>query len=155
MPDMFGALNAHPVSSGRATDGSREAAPSIDPDMATANETSGLPAVAASPVNLAPPTQPAATGPVSVGGEVKPPKVVSSVLPAYPAIARQANVQGNVVVHVIIDKAGNVSDARAISGPAILREAAVDALRGRKYQPSTLNGRPISIEMLVTIQFRL
>jgi periplasmic protein TonB len=154
VPDMFGALNAHPVSSGRATDGSREAAPSIDPGMATGNETSGLPAVAVPPVNLAPPTQPAAAGPVSVGGEVRPPKVVSPVSPVYPAIARQANVQGNVVVRVTIDKAGNVSDARAISGPALLREAAVDALRRQKYQPSTLNGQPISIEMLVTVQFR-
>jgi TonB family protein len=154
MPDMFGALNAHPVSSGRATEGAREAAPSIDPGMATGNETA-LPALAAPSVSLALPTQPAPEGPVSVGGEVKPPKVVTSVVPPYPGIARQANVQGNVVVRVVIDKAGNVSDAHAISGPALLREAAVDALRGRKYQPSTLNGQPISVEMLVTIQFRL
>ena len=74
-------------------------------------------------------------------------------MPVYPAIARQANVEGNVVVRVVIDKAGNVSDVHAISGPPLLRQAAVDALRQRKYEPSRLNGQPISIEMLVTIQF--
>jgi TonB family protein len=154
VPDMFGALNAHPVSSGRASEASREAAPSIDSGVPTGNETSPLPAVAALTVNLAPPPQPATEGPVSVGGEVKPPKVISSALPVYPTIALQANVQGDVVVRIIIDKAGNVSEAHAISGPALLRPAAVDALRQRKYKPSTLHGQPISIEMLVTIQFR-
>jgi protein TonB len=150
---MFGALNAHPVSSARATEGPREAAPSIDPGMATGSETSALPAVAAPSVSLAPPAQPVPEGPVSVGGEVKPPKVISSVAPVYPTIARQANVEGNVVVRVTVDKTGNVSDAHAISGPPLLRQAAVDALRQRKYEPSTLNGQPISVEMLVTIQF--
>jgi protein TonB len=153
VPDMFGALNAHPVSSARATEGPREAAPSIDPGMAAGSETSALPALGASSVTLAPPAQPVPDGPVSVGGEVKPPKVVSAALPVYPAIARQANVEGNVVVRVVIDKAGNVSDVHAISGPPLLRQAAVDALRQRKYEPSRLNGQPISIEMLVTIQF--
>jgi protein TonB len=153
VPDMFGALNAHPVSSARATEGPREAAPSIDPGMATGSETSALPAVAAPSVSLAPPAQPVPEGPVSVGGEVKPPKVISSVAPVYPTIARQANVEGNVVVRVTVDKTGNVSDAHAISGPPLLRQAAVDALRQRKYEPSTLNGQPISVEMLVTIQF--
>jgi TonB family protein len=154
VPDMFGALNAHPVSSGRPAEASREAAPSIDSGVPTGNETSPLPAVAAPSVNLALPPQPAPEGPVSVGGEVKPPKVISSPLPVYPTIARQANVQGDVVVRIVIDKAGNVSEAHAISGPALLRPAAADALRQRKYEPSTLHGQPISLEMLVTIQFR-
>jgi TonB family protein len=154
VPDMFGALNAHPVSSGRTAEGSREAAPSIDSGVPTGNETSPLPAVGAPAVNLALPPQPAPEGPVSVGGEVKPPKVISSALPVYPTIARQANVQGDVVVRIVVDKAGNVSEAHAISGPALLRPAAVDALRQRRYEPSTLHGQPISVEMLVTIQFR-
>jgi len=153
VPDMFGALNAHPVSALHETEGSREAAPSIEPGMA-AGETGALPEVGPHAVNLAPPAQPAPEGPVSVGGEVRPPKVISSVPPIYPLMALQANVQGNVVVRITIDRAGSVSDAQAISGPAILRQAAVDALRQRKYAPSTLNGQPISVEMLVTIQFR-
>jgi len=89
-----------------------------------------------------------------VGGDVKPPKTVSSDPVEYPQIARQAGVQGNVVVRIVIDKAGNVIDARALSGPALLRDAAVRALRQRKYAPSKLNGNPISVVMLVTIQFR-
>jgi len=153
VPDMFGALNAHPVSSGRAAEVSREAAPSIDPGMATGNETGALPAVAAPSANLVPPVQPAPEGPIPVGGDVKPPKLISSVPPVYPSIARQANVQGSVVVRIIIDKAGKVSEAHVISGSALLRQAAVDALRQRKYEVSTLNGQPVSVEILVTIQF--
>jgi protein TonB len=57
-------------------------------------------------------------------------------------------------VRIVIDKAGNVTEARALSGPMLLRDAAVSALRQRKYAPSKLDGRPISVEMLVTIQFR-
>ena len=60
---------------------------------------------------------------------------------------------GTVVVDTTIDKQGNVAKMRVLSGPVLLRQAALSALRQWKYQPSKLNGQPISIEMIVSIQF--
>lgn len=154
VPDMFGALNAHPTTSVRDNAGESEAAPAIDSGALPGSEGVALPSGETAPANLAPPPQPAPEGPVPVGGDVKAPQSISSVAPVYPEIARQAGIQGNVVVRVVIDKAGNVTEARAISGPVLLRDAAVNALRQRKYAPSKLDGHPISVEMLVTIQFR-
>ena len=159
VPDMFGALNAHPTAAIHTGAAPTGAAPSIDAGTAAGGQGAALPSIEPSPANLAPPPppppqQPEPQGPVMVGGDVKPPKTVSSDPVEYPQIARQAGVQGNVVVRIVIDKAGNVIDARALSGPALLRDAAVRALRQRKYAPSKLNGNPISVVMLVTIQFR-
>jgi periplasmic protein TonB len=156
VPDMFGALNAHPtaaVHSGTAEGG---AAPSIDAGALT-GQSVALPSSESAPTNLAPPPpveQPAPEGPLSVGGDVKAPQAISSPAVSYPEIARQAGVEGNVVVRIVIDKTGKVTDAKALSGPMLLRDAAVRSLRERKYAPSQLNGQPISVVMLVTIQFR-
>lgn len=116
----------------------------------------GNDAVAADPIPPAGVSAPpqATEGPIRVGGELKQPTLISSVLPVYPAIARAANVQGSVVVDILIDKAGSVTSAKAISGPPVLRQAAVDAVRRWKYEPSRLDGRVVSVRAYVTIQFR-
>jgi protein TonB len=58
-----------------------------------------------------------------------------------------------VVVNTTIDKNGNVVGMRVASGPPLLRQAALDALRRWKYEPSKLNGQPVAVEMQVTIKF--
>jgi protein TonB len=88
-----------------------------------------------------------------VGGKIQPPRLVSSVLPVYPPIAQQAGVKGTVVIDTTIDQNGNVTKTRVISGPELLRGAALSALRQWKYEPSKLNGEAISVEMIVSIQF--
>jgi len=148
-PEMLAStLNAHPVSSQRSVS-TNDAAPSLNP-MASGGP-GELPGVASS--SLAPPP-PAPEAPVRVGGEVKEPKLVSSVMPAYPAIAKQAHVTGDVVVDTQIDKTGHVSHMKVVAGPTPLRQAALDALRKWRYEPSTLDGQPVSVDMLVTIRFR-
>jgi protein TonB len=92
-------------------------------------------------------------GPVKVGGNVKEPRLVTRVMPDYPLVARQAGIQGDVVVKTTIDEKGSVVNMQIVSGPALLRGAALAALRRWKYEPSTLNGQPISIQVLVTIKF--
>jgi len=79
--------------------------------------------------------------------------MISSAMPVYPAIARQAGVEGNVLIDTVVDKAGNVTSMKVISGPLMLRQAALDALRQWKYQPGTLNGEPVAVEIAVSIQF--
>jgi TonB family protein len=155
VPDMFGALNAHPTTAVRSGSAEGGAAPSVGAG-ALSGQSVALPSAETMPANLPPPpppSEPASEEPVRVGGDVKPPKLISSPPVIYPEMARQTGISGDVVVRIVIDKSGKVSEAKAISGPVLLRAAAVSALRDRKYVPSQLDGRPISVEMLVTIQF--
>jgi protein TonB len=90
---------------------------------------------------------------VPVGDQIKKPLLVSQVLPEYPALARQAHIQGAVVVEILIEKSGRVGDVKVVSGPPALRQAAVDAVRRWKYQTTLLNGQPMAVRMSVTIRF--
>jgi len=94
------------------------------------------------------------TGPSSAGRSSEA-KLISSTRPIYPPLAKQSNVEGDVLVVVNIDEAGKVAGAKATAGPVFLRQAAVDAVRNWKYEPATLNGKPSSTQITVKIQFRL
>lgn len=148
VPDMFGALNAHPVSPRRSSDiASAESAPSVD-----ALSTSGpLKALQSSTAPLSPLGE--MSTPEHSGSQLKPPRLVSSVLPLYPQIARQAGVEGDVVVQLSIDKSGNVTAANVLSGSTMLRQAATDALSRWKYEPAQLDGKPVATQMTVRIRF--
>ena len=100
--------------------------------------------------------QPAApSAPVGVGGDVKQAKLISSVPPAYPAMAKAQHVSGAVTIDALIDANGRVTTMKVISGPALLQGAATDALKQWKYQPATLNGNAVPMHLTVTLQFRL
>ncbi len=92
-------------------------------------------------------------GPVRVGGDVREPQVITRVLPNYPLAAKQAGIQGDVVIQTTVDQKGNVINMKLVSGPMMLRQPAMDALKRWKYAPSTLNGQAISVQMLVTLKF--
>jgi TonB family protein len=151
--DMFGTLNAHPVSSQRVNTQQPGAAPSVDTAATPAGENGPLAAIDAPSMAVLPPPA-AAVSPVRVGGEIRPPHLVYSVVPRYPDIARETNVQGTVVIDTVIDKSGHVVNMKVVSGPMLLRQAALDALRQWKYEPSKLDGQPTSVQMTVSIQFR-
>ena len=97
--------------------------------------------------------QPAA--PITVGGDAKPARLLSSVAPVYPQMARNQRVSGDVKIDALIDASGRVSAMKIISGPALLHQAAQDAVRQWKYQPATLNGQPVPMHLTVTVQFKL
>ena len=108
----------------------------------------------------APPPPPVAAtpspdGPLHVGGEVKPPRELYKTPPKYPLLAVQARIEGDVQIDALIDKDGNVVQARAISGPGVLIPAALDAVKHWKYQPTYLNGVPWPIELTVHVTFSL
>jgi len=92
---------------------------------------------------------------VRVGGNVKEPKGIYTPQPEYPAFARQAGIQGTVVIDAIIDEHGNVVQERVVSGPPLLLAQAVRAVANWKYEPTTLNGEPVSIEMHVEVRYTL
>ena len=97
--------------------------------------------------------QPAA--PIPIGGEVTSVQLLSSVPPIYPQLARAQRVSGDVKIDALIDESGRVTGMKVVAGPVMLHQAAMDALRQWKYKPATLNGKPVSMHLVVTIQFRL
>ncbi len=154
--DMMSAtLNSHPVSSQRSAGEQADAAPSVDlmaPPPVSENNT--LTGIGSSGMASPPAPELRPDGPVKIGGQVNEPRLLSSTLPIYPALARQSNTQGDVVIRATIDKAGHVAHMDVVSGPVVLRQAALDALSRWKYEPSKLDGQPVSVQMLVTIKFR-
>ncbi len=100
--------------------------------------------------------QPAAPEvPLPIGGDVKPAKLLTPVAPAYPILAKNQHVSGDVLIDALIDTNGRVTTMKVISGPTLLHQAAMTALRQWKYQPATLDGKPVAMHLDVTIQFRL
>jgi protein TonB len=108
---------------------------------------------AARPVPPPPSVKP--NGPLRVGGHVRQPKVIVKVLPKYPALARDAHIQGQVQIDAVLDEQGNVIEMKVVSGPPLLYQAAIDALKQWKYEPTYLNDRPIAVRLIVTITFKL
>ena len=90
-----------------------------------------------------------------VGGEVQQARLVRSQPPKYPALAKANHVTGDVVMDAVIDPAGNVTEVTVISGPVLLRDAAMEALRKWKYEPAHLDGQPVATRLSVTLQFRI
>jgi TonB family protein len=83
-----------------------------------------------------------------------PPIPTRRVQPVYPAIARAAGVLGRVVVEVTIDEAGNVTSAKAVQGPPVLHEAAVEAAKQWKFRPATRGGKPVADTQKVPFNFQ-
>jgi protein TonB len=90
-----------------------------------------------------------------VGSGVEPPRKLVHVAPRYPEVAQRARLQGTVELECVIDPAGNVAEVRRVSGPSLLREAAIDAVRQWRYTPTKLNSVPVSVIMTVTVRFTL
>jgi len=92
---------------------------------------------------------------VRVGGQIKEPKKVHNVSPSYPDIAKQARVQGIVILECIISPQGKVSDVKVLRGIPLLDQAAIDAVKQWVYTPTLLNGVPVPVIMTVTVNFKL
>jgi protein TonB len=103
---------------------------------------------------LAPPP-PKAPQRIKLGGNVQEAKIVARPNPAYPPLARQARIQGNVVLHAIIDKDGTVTQLEVVSGHPLLVQSALAAVRQWKYQPTLLNSEPVEVDTTITVNFVL
>jgi periplasmic protein TonB len=76
-------------------------------------------------------------------------------MPQYPAIPKAAGIQGTVVLQATISKAGSIENLRVISGPPMLQQAAIDAVRSWRYKPYLLNGDPVEVETTINVVFNL
>jgi TonB family protein len=82
-------------------------------------------------------------------------RIVYRVLPEYPEHARQAGVQGRVVLDTIVSRDGAVTQMKLVSGPSALSQAAMDAVRWWRYEPYSVEGQPATVETTVAVDFRL
>jgi len=80
---------------------------------------------------------------------------VKRVDPVYPPAAREARLAGVVAVEVTVSEQGNVTSARALSGPTLLQNAAVSAARAWKFKASTLGGTPVTTTTTIFFNFKL
>lgn len=102
-----------------------------------------------------PPPKPTTPQRVKQGGNVTAASIITQTRPLYPPLARQARIQGNVVLHAIIDKDGKVAQLEVISGHPLLVQAALDAVKQWRYKPTQLNGDPVEVDTTITVTFTM
>jgi protein TonB len=100
-------------------------------------------------VKVAPPKKVVISGGVMVG------MLLNKTTPAYPPIAKAARVQGTVVLQATISKTGAIENLKVVSGPAMLQQSALDAVRTWRYKPYLLNNEPVEVETTVNVIFTL
>jgi len=81
--------------------------------------------------------------------------LVRRVNPTYPPLARQARIQGVVVLQAQISKSGDIENLQLISGHPMLAPAAIEAVKQWKYKPYLLNGEPVEVDTQVQVNFTL
>jgi protein TonB len=108
---------------------------------------------AAPPPPPPPPPPPAATQRVRVGGNVIAANLVSQVKPVYPPLAKQARIQGVVVLEAQISKEGTIEDLKVVTGHPLLIQAAIDAVKQWRYKPTMLNSEPVPVVTTITVNF--
>jgi protein TonB len=75
--------------------------------------------------------------------------------PVYPVDARQQFIEGDVVMEATIDESGQVEKLHVISGPEVLRQSALNAVKKWKYRPVLVDGKPAKVTTTITASFRL
>jgi len=98
-------------------------------------------------------TAPGVVHPASIGMMAS--KLISSPAPEYPAAAFQARVQGEVTVRATVDRDGNVTDARVISGPELLRDVSLEAVQHWRFRPYMQGGKPVEVATTAVLDFEL
>lgn len=93
--------------------------------------------------------------PVLISSGVATGMLIRKTEPVYPSIAKAARVSGTVILHAIISKTGTITDVQVVSGPPMLRSAALDAVRTWRYKPYQLNNEPTEIETTINVIFSL
>src|SRR6266550_1725484 len=81
--------------------------------------------------------------------------LIKKIQPAYPPLARQARIQGSVLLQAQISKEGTIEHLTLISGHPMLAPAAIEAVKQWRYKPYILNGEPVEVDTQITVNFTL
>ncbi len=82
-------------------------------------------------------------------------RIINRIQPVYPPLARQTRISGTVRLHAIIGKDGTIQSLEVMSGHPLLQQAALDAVRQWRYQPTLLNGDPVDVDTTIDVIFSL
>jgi protein TonB len=94
--------------------------------------------------------------PLKVGGDVLPPKLISTVEPKYPRPLFHKPEPSNVLVSLTVPVSGIPTDIRIVkSGGATFDKSALNAVQQYRFQPSTLHGKPVPVAINVEVQFKI
>jgi protein TonB len=104
-------------------------------------------AITALSVAQAPPGPP----PLRISAGVLAGNILTKVVPKFPEEAKRQQINGAVVMHVIVGTDGRVKEAHIISGPELLRASYLDAVKQWTYRPYLVNGEPVAVETQITI----
>ena len=110
---------------------------------------------AACSVRTSPKVQAAAPKKVNISAGVAVGMLIQKTTPIYPPIAKAARVSGTVVLQATISKTGTITNLRVVSGPAMLQQAALDAVKTWRYRPYLLNNEPVEVETTINVIFSL
>jgi protein TonB len=136
--------------------------PSLDPgpsvpggtnDRWTANPV--MNSILSAHTNVLPPLSHATISHPPIISQMMEGNLVHKVQPDYPPLARQARIQGAVVLQAVISRDGAIENLQVVSGHPMLVQAAVQAVRQWHYRPYVLNGEPVEVETQVTVNFIL
>lgn len=114
----------------------------------------GITALRTNVVASPPASTPASTS-IPLRAEVSQGLLVKQVPPVYPPLARQARIQGTVVLRAIIAKDGSVENLELVSGHPMLVNAAMDAVMQWQYKPYVLNGAAVEVQTTINVNFLL
>lgn len=109
--------------------------------------------VVPSPPSPPPLPPPAPTQRLRVGGNVMAANLISEVKPEYPPLAKEARIQGVVVLDAEISKEGAVENLKVITGHPLLIQAAIDAVKQWRYKPIRQNNEPVPVVTTITVNF--
>jgi TonB family protein len=128
-------------------DAAASAAPAEAQPAKPINSDSNAKPEEAAPATMDPGKRPPISGGVLNG------KALSLPKPDYPADAKAAGAEGVVVIQVTVDEQGNVTEARAVSGPRMLQEVSVNAALQAKFSPTLLQGEPVKVTGVLVYNF--
>lgn len=81
--------------------------------------------------------------------------LIQKTIPIYPTIARDTRTQGTVILAAVISKTGTIESLHVISGPPMLQQAALNAVKTWRYRPYLLNGEAVEVETSINVVFKL
>jgi TonB family protein len=92
---------------------------------------------------------------VSISAGIAVGLLMQKTAPVYPPMAKTARVQGTVVIQANISKTGSIENPRVVSGPVMLRQSALDAVKTWRFRPYMLSGEPVDVETTINVNFAL
>ena len=81
--------------------------------------------------------------------------MIAAPKPTYPQVAHFQRTEGDVMVRALIAEDGKIENVTAVSGPAGLQQAAVDAMRNWRYRPYLMNGKAVEVMTYINFHFSM